>query len=41
MKRVEDSAKIAVFKGKKIRKVIFNNEWWFSVVDVCGVLVES
>jgi prophage antirepressor-like protein len=26
--------KIAVFKGKGIRKVIHNNEWWFSVSDV-------
>jgi prophage antirepressor-like protein len=41
MKELESSEKIAVFKGKEIRKVIFNNEWWFSVVDVCGVLVES
>jgi prophage antirepressor-like protein len=29
------------FKGQKVRRVIFNNEWWFSVVDVCGVLAES
>ena len=28
--------KIAIFKGKQIRKVIYNNEWWFSVVDVYG-----
>jgi len=33
--------KIAVFKGKGIRKVIHNNEWWFSVVDVCAVLTDS
>lgn len=33
--------KIALFKGQKIRRVIFNNEWWFSVVDVCGVLADS
>ncbi|MFZ2399419.1 MAG: Bro-N domain-containing protein [Smithella sp.] len=33
--------KIAVFKGKGIRKAIHNNEWWFSVVDVCSVLTES
>ena len=33
--------KIAVFKGKQVRKTIHNNEWWFSVVDVCGVLTES
>ena len=33
--------KIAVFKGKKVRKTIHNNEWWFSVVDVCSILTES
>jgi prophage antirepressor-like protein len=33
--------KIAVFKGKGIRKVIHNDEWWFSVVDVCAVLTDS
>ncbi len=33
--------KIAVFKGKAIRKTIYNNEWWFSVVDVVGALTDS
>jgi prophage antirepressor-like protein len=33
--------KIAAFKGKEIRKIIHNNEWWFSVVDVCAVLTDS
>jgi hypothetical protein len=33
--------KIAVFKGRNIRRVLLNNEWWFSIVDVCGVLTES
>lgn len=33
--------KTAVFKGKQIRRTIHNNEWWFSVVDVCGVLTDS
>jgi hypothetical protein len=33
--------KIAIFKGKEIRKVIFQNEWWFSVVDVVGALTDS
>ncbi|HCW06996.1 MAG TPA: phage antirepressor protein, partial [Cytophagales bacterium] len=33
--------KIAIFKGKEIRKTIHNDEWWFSVVDVCAVLTES
>ncbi len=35
------TAKIAIFKGKKIRKIIYNNEWWFSVVDVCKALTDS
>ena len=33
--------KIAVFKGKEIRKTIYKNEWWFSVIDVIGVLTDS
>jgi len=38
---MEDRNQIALFKGKKIRKTLFNKEWWFSVVDVCGALTES
>lgn len=30
-----------VFEGKNIRRVWFNDEWWFSVVDIVGVLTES
>lgn len=37
----EETTKIAIFRGKKIRKTIYQNEWWFSVVDVCRALVES
>ncbi|MDD5527721.1 MAG: Bro-N domain-containing protein [Patescibacteria group bacterium] len=33
--------KIAIFKGKKIRKIIHQNEWWFSVIDVCEALTDS
>lgn len=40
-KLVEIETKIAIFKGKKIRKVIHNNEWWFSVVDVVEALTDS
>jgi DNA-damage-inducible protein D len=29
---------LAVFEGKKIRKIWHNNEWWFSVVDIAGAL---
>lgn len=32
---------IAVFKKKEIRRTIHNNEWWFSVIDVCSVLTGS
>ncbi len=32
---------LAVFKGKKIRRKVYKNEWWFSVADICGVLTES
>src|SRR3990167_1712203 len=30
--------KIAIFRGKKIRKTIYKNEWWFSVIDVIEAL---
>lgn len=32
---------LAIFKGKKIRRIIYLNEWWFSVVDICGALTDS
>ena len=34
-------AKIALFKGKKIRRKIHNNEWWFSVIDIIEALTET
>ena len=33
--------KIALFKGKQIRKIIHENEWWFSVSDVVEALTDS
>lgn len=36
-----NDTKIAIFKGKKIRKTIYKNEWWFSVIDVVKVLTDS
>ncbi|MFH0820744.1 MAG: Bro-N domain-containing protein [Candidatus Peregrinibacteria bacterium] len=36
-----ETAKLALFEGKVIRKIIHNNEWWFSVVDVCEALTYS
>ena len=35
------STKIAIFKGKQVRRVISQNEWWFSVVDVVEALTDS
>ncbi len=32
---------IAIFKGRHIRKTIYKNEWWFSVVDVVWALTDS
>jgi len=32
---------IALFKGKQIRRIIFNKEWYFSVVDVVEALTDS
>ena len=33
--------KIAIFKGKQIRKIIYKNKWWFSVNDVIEALTDS
>jgi len=33
--------KIAIFKGKKIRKVIYKGEWWFVILDVIAALTDS
>src|SRR4030065_1014773 len=33
--------RIIVFQEKTIRRTWHNKAWWFSVVDVCGVLTES
>jgi len=36
-----DNTKIALFKGKKIRRIIYQNEWWFVVNDVVGALTDT
>lgn len=33
--------KIAIFKGKHVRKILHNNEWWFSIIDVIEALTGS
>ena len=32
---------IALFKGKKIRKIMYNKEWYFSVIDIIAILTDS
>ncbi|MBL7036475.1 Bro-N domain-containing protein [Candidatus Microgenomates bacterium] len=36
-----ENTKIAIFRQKKIRKVIHKNEWWFVIVDIISVLTDS
>ncbi len=33
--------KLVVFKGMEIRRTLHDNEWWFSVADVCRALTGS
>jgi len=37
----EDTTHIAIFNGKSIRRKLVNNKWFFSVVDIVGVLTDS
>ena len=39
--REPEAAKLAVFEGKRIRKVLHEGAWWFVVEDVVLALVES
>ena len=32
---------LVVFKGKHIRRTWHEDKWWFSVVDIVGLLTES
>ncbi len=32
---------LVVFQGKRIRRTWFNDEWWFSVVDIVGALTQT
>lgn len=36
-----DTTKISLFRGKKIRKTIHKNEWWFVVNDVIEALTDT
>lgn len=36
-----ETTKIALFKGRKIRKTLHQNEWWFVVEDIVLALIDS
>jgi prophage antirepressor-like protein len=36
-----ENTKLAFFKGKQVRKTIFNGEWWFVINDVVELLTNS
>src|SRR3989339_2142789 len=38
---MEPDSKIAIFKGREIRKVLYKNEWWFVINDVIESLTNS
>jgi len=41
MEKEENNTHIAIFNGKAIRRKLVNNEWFFSIVDIVGILTES
>lgn len=40
-KIADQTTQISIFKGKKVRKTIHQDEWWFVVEDVILALIES
>ena len=36
-----ETSRIVVFQEKSIRRILHNDEWWFSVIDVVAVLTDS
>ena len=37
----KETTKIAIFRKKEIRKIIYKNEWWFVITDVILALTDS
>ena len=38
---MQEITKIVLFKNKQVRKTLYNNEWYFSVVDIVEALTDS
>ncbi|MGH7601017.1 MAG: BRO-N domain-containing protein [bacterium] len=37
----KEESRLAVFEGKRIRKILHEGEWWFSIIDVIDILVRG
>ncbi len=37
----ENETHIAIFNGKRIRRKLIEDKWFFSIVDIVGILTES
>jgi prophage antirepressor-like protein len=35
----KEETKLAIFEGKRIRKILHDGEWWFFIIDVIDILV--
>ncbi len=38
---MDSETRLAIFQRKEIRKIIHNDEWWFSVIDIIQALTDS
>jgi len=41
MSKRREGKRIAIFKGRRVRRTIHDNEWWFVINDVVEVLTDS
>ncbi|MBU2504142.1 MAG: hypothetical protein KJ879_03785 [Nanoarchaeota archaeon] len=41
MKKEKNKTHIAIFNGKSIRRKLVSDKWFFSVVDIVGILADS
>jgi len=39
--KINTTTSLAIFKGKGIRKTLYQNEWWFVITDVIEALTDS
>jgi prophage antirepressor-like protein len=40
-KEVEPTHHMIMFKGKNIRRALYNDEWWFVVKDIVEALIDT